>query len=306
MRSREGSCFSHQFNAIILPGVLLFAANSIGVCSLFAASHLELPESVFRVTSCWPTVALAQGTLLAIIAALIPMRCCLRVPLLVSGFCIQVGTIGLAAVATENATAYYPFAILYVSGFLATALFVLLVPVRCLLAARLEIAGGNRPLQPLQFSLGDILEWSTAVAMLLGVFHWLQASSQEKLHIPAAITVDGLLAFAFGIPVIAIVLAERKSNLQNAATVFWIAFVTVIHLGWIRMTRRGNETTLLWEIGVLPDVLFIATVAANALVLRWLGFRYNWGQRLSRKVSEEERPAKTKEKLPSPLLVSHR
>ena len=62
-----------------------------------------------------------------------------------------------------------------------------------LLAGRLELVGGNRALAPLQFSLGDILEWSTAVALLLGVFRWLPASTQETLRIPPALAADGLL-----------------------------------------------------------------------------------------------------------------
>src|SRR6185436_7827475 len=120
MHARKGSWVSQQPNPIILPGILLLAANSIGVCSQFAASHLELPDSVIRLANCWTTVALAQGTLLAVTAALIPMRYCLRVPLLLGGLCIQTSSVVLIAVGTRNATAYYPFVILYVIGILAT------------------------------------------------------------------------------------------------------------------------------------------------------------------------------------------
>ena len=192
------------------------------------------------------------------------MRYCLRVPLLLGGLGIQTASIVLIAVGTRNATAYYPLVMLYVHGILATVLFVLLVPVRCLLAGRLELVGSNRAACAAAVFAGRHPGMVHRGGPAAGGVSLAPPSTQETLHIPRALVADGLLAFAFSIPVIAIVLAERKSTLGNAAVVFWVAFVAVLHLGWIRLTRDGNGT--LWEFGVLPDALFIATLAANALV----------------------------------------
>ena len=245
----------------VIVGILAVTHLLLGILAVLSFEKIAF-------TSLWVSYSLislfvSQGILIGVWTALGGKRTPLRVMLTVIGIvtCVRVMdspyTLFLIILALSNQT---------------TTMIVLLLPSR-LLGLELNLPTKDKwQSPPFQFTIKDLLVWTTVLAVSLSAFHYMAKEFYYDFVSMNGFTEIANLA-GVGIASIWVVFGKRWISLRVLALLLSIGF------GMLMLTL--TKSFLFWDSGFLLTIEAAWTIGSLAVV-RWAGYQMTWHWRLRR------------------------
>lgn len=125
-----------------------------------------------------------------------------------------------------------------------------------------------------QFSLLDIVEWTTFVAVMLGYYAAMARISMRLSLVDLAVMLPWAVLTL--IPAVPVVFARSRLGLLAVALLGAWSIATCV-ASWLTDLRIVSFAALLpsWKIGATFSAWFLAALFGNLIILRWTGLRLN-------------------------------
>jgi hypothetical protein len=151
---------------------------------------------------------------------------------------------------------------------------VIFLAFRYLRGWRLTLSESTQPRVAGQFSLLDIAEWTTFVAVMLGYYAAMaRAGWRWSIADLAAMLPWAVLTL---IPAVPIVFARTRPGIF-AVTFLGAWSIATCVASWLTDLRIVSFAALLpsWKYGATYSAWFLASLFGNLIILRWTGLRLN-------------------------------